>query len=396
VATVTGNPRTAPVPDAVRPPPGNPRFALVDGLRAIAVLLILAFHVAGQQGVTQGKWWGPFALRLDVGVTIFFVISGFLLYRPFVAARLASAPLPGALAYARRRALRILPAYWVALTLLAIYPGLTGVFTGDWWVYYGFLQVYDHSWFGFFEGLSQAWSLCVEVTFYAALPALALLLARLPGRHLRTRVRGQLAILALLSAASLAFRAAVHAIHPEPAGAQTLPGLFLWFALGMALAVVSVAVQEREEAKRSRVVGWVADHPLACWGAAAALFVLAAEYGKSVLAVPANTSGRALVEYVLYALISLLVVLPAVFAGDGGGLPRRVLGHRAVAWLGLVSYGIFLYHLPIVNELSQRGVGDDLPGPEFVALFACAFALSVACAAASYYVVERPLLRLKH
>jgi peptidoglycan/LPS O-acetylase OafA/YrhL len=373
--------RAAAVPDAVKPPPGNPRFPLVDGLRAVAVLLILAFHVAGQQGVAEGKWWGPFALRLDVGVTIFFVISGFLLYRPFVAARLSHAPRPDILAYARRRALRILPAYWLALTLLAIYPGLDGVFTHEWWVYYGFLQVYDHSWFAFFEGLSQAWSLCVEVTFYAALPLLAVLLARLrrPGLAL--------ALLAVLSAATFAFRAALHSAHPEPAGAQTLPGLFLWFALGMGLATVSVSLRDRSPR--------VGDHPLACWVAAAALFFVAAECGKSVVAVPANTSGRALVEYLLYGLISLLVVLPAVFGDGRTGLPRRVLGHAGMAWLGLVSYGIFLYHLPIVEKLTDWGVGDHVPGPDFIPIFAAALAISVACAAASYYVVERSLLRLK-
>jgi peptidoglycan/LPS O-acetylase OafA/YrhL len=382
----------AAVPDAVRPPPGNPRFPLVDGLRAVAVLLILAFHVAGQD-VAKGKWWGPFALRLDVGVTIFFVISGFLLYRPFVAARLASAPRPGVLSYARRRALRILPAYWLALTLLAIYPGLTGVFDDRWWVYYGFLQVYDHDWFVFFQGLGQAWSLCVEMTFYAALPLLAMLLAWLPGRDRRAKARGELILLAVLALATLAFRAAVHSTHPEPAGAQTLAGLFYWFALGMALAVVSVAVQALP--RRPRPVRWAADHPLGCWIAAAALFVLAAEIGKSVQAVPANTGGRALVQYVLYGVIALLVTLPAVFGDGVTGLPRRVLGHALVAWLGLISYGLFLYHLPIVARLTEWGVGDHLPGPGFVPIFLAALGVSVACAAASYYVVERPLLRLK-
>ena len=79
-----------------------------------------------------------------------------------------------ALRYARRRALRILPGYWVALTLLAIFPGVVGVFTGDWWRYYGYLMLY-------FErtrngGIQVAWTLCVEVTFYIALPVWAALL----------------------------------------------------------------------------------------------------------------------------------------------------------------------------------------------------------------------------
>ena len=87
---------------------------------------------------------GDAAVQLGaLGPIVFFAISGFLLYRPWVAARAAGAPAPAAGRYARRRALRILPAYWVALTVLAVFPGITGVFTGDWWRYYLFLQAYD-------------------------------------------------------------------------------------------------------------------------------------------------------------------------------------------------------------------------------------------------------------
>jgi peptidoglycan/LPS O-acetylase OafA/YrhL len=72
-------------------------------------------------------------------VGVFFALSGFLLYRPYLAARLAGRPQPSTRSFLRRRWLRILPAYWVALTVLAIWPGLPGVFTGDWWRYYGLL-----------------------------------------------------------------------------------------------------------------------------------------------------------------------------------------------------------------------------------------------------------------
>jgi len=91
--------RTSDVPAVVAPPPGNPRFALFDGLRAIAALAVVVYHVPvvseEHHGVYTSLGTG-FAYQilghLDWGVTIFFLISGFLLYRPFVAARQGKAP----------------------------------------------------------------------------------------------------------------------------------------------------------------------------------------------------------------------------------------------------------------------------------------------------------------
>jgi peptidoglycan/LPS O-acetylase OafA/YrhL len=122
-----------------------------------------------------------------LGVRIFFMISAFLLYRPYAMAHLHGVSEPALRTYAMRRALRILPAYWVALTVLAIWPGLRGVWTENWWVYYGMLQGYWGS--TQFSGLTVAWSLTVEVAFYAALPFLALSLGWL-GHGSRAGGRG--------------------------------------------------------------------------------------------------------------------------------------------------------------------------------------------------------------
>src|SRR5438067_1774084 len=116
---------------AVAPPPGNPRFPLLDPLRAVAALCIVVTHTAGWSGFNSAHALGAWTARLDCGVAIFFVLSGFLLYRPFVAARLDGRDGPRVLRYARRRALRILPAYWVALALLGLVlpkytPGVYG------------------------------------------------------------------------------------------------------------------------------------------------------------------------------------------------------------------------------------------------------------------------------
>src|SRR5207248_2134572 len=141
-------------------------FDLFDSLRAIAVLCVVGTHVlvsSGRVAVGSKVWEAGF--RLNVGVTIFFVISGFLLYRPFVAARYAGRGLPAIPVYAGRRILRIVPAYWLALTVLALWPGLKGVLDGhSFWVYYGFLQIYGlgpHN-----GGNYIVWSLCIEMAFY--------------------------------------------------------------------------------------------------------------------------------------------------------------------------------------------------------------------------------------
>ena len=93
----------------------------------------MTHHAAGLGGT-----WGfgtrtaaaDLTFQLKDGVTLFFVISGFLLYRPFVAARAAARTGPAPGKYARRRVLRIVPGYWVALTVLALVFGLPHVFSG--------------------------------------------------------------------------------------------------------------------------------------------------------------------------------------------------------------------------------------------------------------------------
>src|SRR5262245_48380037 len=129
----------ADVPDALRPPPGNPRFPLVDGLRAVAATMVLVSHTSFLSGFNGRGEIGRVFARFDMGVALFFIISGFLLYRPFVSARLDGRAAPRVLRYARRRVLRIVPAYWLALTVLAIWPGLRGDVFGHIPIYYGFL-----------------------------------------------------------------------------------------------------------------------------------------------------------------------------------------------------------------------------------------------------------------
>jgi peptidoglycan/LPS O-acetylase OafA/YrhL len=120
------------------------RFPLFDGLRAIAAVSVLVYHAAFFASASRlDLTVTQYTAHLDVGVTVFFLISGFLLYRPFVRARLNHEAMPGVAAYGWRRLLRIGPAYWVALTLVALWLPLPYVFHGSGVpIYYGFGQIY--------------------------------------------------------------------------------------------------------------------------------------------------------------------------------------------------------------------------------------------------------------
>ena len=386
VATVRP-PANGDVPDAVKPPPGNPRFPLVDGVRAIAALSVVLFHTVAPSG-----WAGAFRQQFAVGVPVFFLVSGFLLYRPFVAGRLSGHGRIRIRDFARRRLLRIVPAFWVALTLLAIYPGLSGsVFEARSPIYYGFAQTYFPQ--TTFNGIYVAWSLSTEMSFYIVLPLYAILLDRLCARRAADPVlRIELGLLLLLCLGTWAFRGLIFGPHWNLA--HTLGGTFDWFAIGMALAVVSAVAAHRRNTPR--FITFVGSHPTLMWGGAVVAFVLAAVYTK--------TSGRyepysAGPLHYLWALVALGLLLPAAFDLRERGLPHRVLSWRVVAWLGLVSYGIFLWHAPVLGKVSaavQQWFGlDPAVGLGLVLLVVIGGAATIGLGAASYYVVERPCLRFK-
>ncbi len=379
--------RVAPV--GLAPPPGNPRFPLVDGVRAIAALSIVLTHLPLLSG-----WAQTVKEQFSVGVPVFFVISGFLLYRPFVSGRLSGRGRIRSRSFARRRLLRIVPAFWVALTVSAIYPGLHDVFGPKAPIFYGFAQTFRPE--TIFSGLLVAWSLSTEMTFYLALPFYAALLDRLcAGRRAERVLRIELTALLLLSLGALAFRALIFGRHFNLA--YTLPGTFDWFAIGMALAVVSAVAAHRHSTPR--LARLVSLHPTVWWAAALVTFLGMIAY--SIWIGPEGSAFSAaysvgLLHY-LWALFAVCLVLPAVFAGIG--LPQRVLSLRPVAWLGLVSYGIFLWHVPVLNKISatMNGWHNLRPntGLGLVLMLVIGSGASIALGAASYYIVERPFLLRK-
>jgi peptidoglycan/LPS O-acetylase OafA/YrhL len=372
-----------------------PRFPEVDSLRAIAALAVLGTHAAIFAGAAYpGSAVGRYTERLEVGLTIFFVISGFLLYRPFVAARVDGDQAQGVGGYAWRRFLRIAPAYWAALTVSAIVLSKHEVFTSKGIpAYYLMAQSYDGETLP--GGLTQAWTLTVEVAFYAFLPLWAWFMRHVPGRSLRAEVAGLLA----LFAASTVYKAVVlsgmaaHQIVVTPL-LIALPAYLDQFALGMGLAVLTVHLHRSPGAPAA--VRLVDRHPLLPWVVAlVAFWVVATRIGIGDRLFEPMTRVQYMERHWLYALIAAMVVLPAVVGTPGSGAVRRVLAHPVLAWLGLISYGIYLWHFTGLSLLERWGVVGDIPLHPYLAWPLAGLALAVVVAAVSWYALERPALGLK-
>jgi peptidoglycan/LPS O-acetylase OafA/YrhL len=346
------------------------RYPLIDGLRAVAAIGVLLTHSAISSGlVSTGAMGFRYAQRLEVGVTIFFVISGFVLYRPFLLARVDAGR------YAWRRALRIVPAYWIALTVTAIVLG-HGIFDRP-LAYYGFGQIYSQATLP--GGLIQAWTLDIEVAFYVFLPVWAWLMRR-------ASLPRQAWALVALAVASLVWKAAfVWSGSPrqvvDSPWLHSLPAYLDQFALGMGLAMVSLSPPR----VRRPVLLWLV--------AAVAFWLVSVRIGIGHALFEPYTRWQYMGKHVLYAVVGASLVAAAAFATPGRGVVGRVLGNRLALWLGLISYGIYLWHVTVLQVGEEIGFQRSLHFHPFLVVTAVALVLTCAVAAASWYLAERPLLR---
>jgi len=330
------------------------RLPLIDGLRAVAALLIFAYHalyVTGNLSRADYGWY------LNVGVPLFYAISGLLLFRPFAKAILSAEALPSLSEYFRHRLFRIIPAYWLALPLIAILLVRgASVFTPSGIItYFGFLQIYRLS--TFTGGIGQAWTLCVEMTFYLVLPFFALLVGRLARRAggQAARLRALLCSVALLAACSLVWKMfVVHHFAGDLSGLlvpmTVLPAALDQFAVGMAIAVLLVAVDS--SVGPSRLLRSSSRFPLLPLAFAAVAFVLIGwVYGIDPFGSPligASEGWKLVAEHELKAAFAGGLLLAAVVSAPGRSVVGRVLAFNPLRQLGQVSYGFYLWHLSIL------------------------------------------------
>jgi len=323
----------------------------LDGLRAVAAGAVLLTHVAFRTGQTQAGAGGAVLGRLDVGVAVFFVLSGFLLYP-------RTRPVGR---YALRRAARILPAYWVLLAVVAVIGSVPAAY---WWLGQGYRTE------PLAGALTQTWSLVPEVAFYLVLPGLVWL-AR----------RWEWPVLAGCVVLAYAWIVAVHLLDLPDRMLLWLPGHLDWFAVGMAVAALA----------RRGVPGWLGQLAAAsgtCWSAAGALLFLLATPVAGPLTLAPAPGGAAVLKEAGYALVAGLLLVPAALG------PRApVLGSPPLRLLGRWSYGIFLWHLLVLDAVYRVTGWPDFSG-RTVAVAALTALGATALGGLSWVLVERPALRL--
>lgn len=387
------------LPRAAEPTSGADRFPCFDGFRAAAALSVLVFHVAATaRSSLRPDGPGPYLARLDVGVAVFFLISGFLLYRPFVAAHLEARPGPAVAQFFKRRFLRIFPAYWLATTAVVyVFRSWAGGVITDvktFVLYYSLTHSYNYG--TIFAPLLQAWTLATEVAFYVFLPVWALAVRKIAvGAAPARRLRIELMALASLFVLSFAYRALVLVYAPDHRAGQLLMWLPAWldlFAMGMALAAIRTWITFRGEPAPFGLGRAAA--PAACWALAALTFWAVSTRIGVDPSVPGFTTAQDIGVHELYGLAAFFFLLPGIFGRQDEGLIRRLLRSRVAQSLGLVSYGIYLWHENWIAEyLDWRNL--RVFSAPFWPMLGAVLGLTVVSAAVSYVVVERPALGLK-
>lgn len=332
----------------------------LEGVRALAALAVVVTHVSFQ---TATGW--AWAERLDYGVAVFFVLSGFLLWR--------RRHVHTAGQYALSRVARLAPLYVVCvvvvlallpdaspLTLPQVITNLTGT------------QLYIAD--GLVPGLTQLWSLCVEFAFYAVLPLLAWLLDRLSARP-------RVALIAGAGVLSLFWGFLPFVAGYESGDVNTQiwpPAYFSWFAVGM-LAAEAEAAGVRVRA--GRIV-----RP-ACWAVAAGCVWLASRewFGPQGLVHP--EPGEFARRIAAGAVCGACIVVPVALAPRESWLSSEVM--RA---LGRWSYGVFMWHVavlaiafPLLGVSAFSGSAGD-----FAVVLVFTVVVSCVLSAATYALVEVP------
>ena len=342
----------------------------VEGMRACAAIGVVITHVAFQTGHStwaSGRLFG----RFDLAVAVFFALSGFLLWRGHAAAARGFRHVPPTGHYLRSRIVRIMPGYLVAvIVILALLPDAENASLTVWLANLSLTQIYVP--LTLTAGLTQMWSLSVEVSFYLALPVLALLVRRVP-------VRARAWVIAAAAAASLCW-----GLIPfdTPFGVNALtwpPAFFSWFAAGMLLAewAVSPIGLPHRLARRRIVMAAVA---------LAAYLVAASPLAGPEGLIP-GTVGQFVMKVSMGAVVAAALVAPLVL--DRPDTAHRFLAGPAMVTLGRWSYGLFVWHLaalamvfPVIGEFQFNG---HMP---VVLVLTLVFGFAIA--AVSYALVEWP------
>jgi peptidoglycan/LPS O-acetylase OafA/YrhL len=371
------------------------------------MVCIIVAHLSGAALVVDGVYAGGFKAGygaitgtvlagLQLALPLFFVLSGYLISRPFVRAFLLGRPLPSLVAYLRHRCARILPVFWVLGVLMLVYYGALGSSFGQILALFGLAQIYLPT-NGFDNFLGQAWTIDMEVAFYVSVPLGALLLraavrrwaarrpdpATMPSMEARAAVLiGLLVGLTLVSAwvRSITITSQFWSLSP--------PSTFYYFGPGVILA--GLEVRYGDVLARGRLPRLTAVLGVLALVIAVTLAVIApAQDDHRLISFP----GALAVTFGAACAFGSLLVLQIV----RGACPR-LLSNRVSRWLGARSYPAYIIQSAVIAEALRLHIGEVGPHPRrtLVELVAFGLPITLAGAAVVHARFERPILDWAH
>ncbi|MCV7225642.1 acyltransferase family protein [Mycolicibacterium komossense] len=343
-------------------------------MRACAAIGVVITHTAFQTGHSTGIGGRLFG-RFDLAVAVFFALSGFLLWRGHAASVRGLRHTPATGHYLRSRIVRIMPGYLVAvMVILLLLPDADNANLTVWLANLTLTQIYVP--LTLTGGLTQMWSLSVEVSFYLVLPLLALFARRLP-------VRARIPMIAAVAVASWGWGFLMAALpYDAPVGINPLnwpPAFSSWFAAGMLLAewTVSAPGLAHRLARRRWLMA----------GVAVVAYLVAASPAAGPEGLIPGTAAQFALKTAMGAVLAGVLIAPLVL--DRPDTTHRVLGSPVMVTLGRWSYGLFVWHLaalamvfPVIGEFAFNG---HLP---VVLVLTLIFGFAIA--AVSYALVESP------
>jgi peptidoglycan/LPS O-acetylase OafA/YrhL len=348
--------------------PEQERLDVLDGLRGLAILLVVWYHV----WLVSGQAFGLLSLIAQagfLGVDLFFFISGFCLFYPYARATLEGRPQPSTRRFFARRFLKIVPSYLIALFVFAtIYHAQFGSSENmalQLATHLTFMHTLSPNTFGTISG--PLWTVGIEVQFYLLFPLIVPWFRRSP-------IAGYAALIVVSETYRFAIGAA--GLSPSFWWINQLPAFFDVFGAGMVAAYGLVRLRARGplHPRTSTLLS----------GVAFAVAIGGLAYTSSVNATVSDDAARQWLNAhrLLIGPLCIALALPTFFAVERW---RSIVATRALMFLSTISYNLYLWHLEIAVWVHNAG----LP-----AIWTVILALPAALAVAAFvsYAFERPIL----